>query len=72
MLLCWAESQGSSIHDHSNAHCFMKCLEGELLETQYEWPETSEEDKDKEMVAKCRTPLLKNQVCYINGNTKDF
>lgn len=64
MLLCWAESQGSSIHDHSNSHCFMKCLDGELLETKYEWPDK----EDSEMVEKCKTPLRKNEVCYINDS----
>jgi cysteine dioxygenase len=73
LLLCWAESQGSSIHDHSNSHCFMKCLDGELLETKYEWPnlksdELSEEEMGKEMVEKTRTQLKKNSVAYINGN----
>ena len=67
LLLCWAESQGSSIHDHSNAHCFMKCMDGELMETKYEWPEKTEDDSEKEMVEKCRTVLQKNQVAYING-----
>lgn len=67
LLLCWAESQGSSIHDHSNAHCFMKCMDGELLETKYEWPEATEEGKEKEMVEKCKTVLKKNKVAYING-----
>jgi hypothetical protein len=28
----------SPIHDHAGAHCIMKVLSGELLETQYEWP----------------------------------
>ena len=32
MLLCWAAGNQSSIHDHSDAHCFVKCLKGELLE----------------------------------------
>ena len=72
LLLCWAESQGSSIHDHSNSHCFMKCLDGELLETKYEWPniksdELNEEEMGSEMVEKTRTQLKKNSVAYING-----
>ncbi len=67
LLLCWAESQGSSIHDHSNSHCFMKCLEGELTETRYEWPDNSEKSKLKEMVALNKSNLKKNEVCYING-----
>lgn len=78
LLLCWAESQGSSIHDHSNAHCFLKCLDGDLLETQYEWPalghlnteqeEREEENVGVEMVEKQRTPVKKNDVAYINGS----
>ena len=63
MLLCWAESQGSSIHDHSNSHCFMKCLDGEFVETKYEWPA----EQDGEMKQKSRTVAKKNDVCYING-----
>jgi len=68
LLLCWAESQGSSIHDHSNSHCFMKCLDGELVETKYEWPSNSDQTNEKEMIVKTKTELKRNQVCYINGN----
>ena len=32
MLLCWAEGNQSSIHDHSDAHCFIKVLDGGLSE----------------------------------------
>lgn len=46
MLLCWAESQGSSIHDHSNSHCFMKCLDGELVETKFDWPGQKVDDDE--------------------------
>ncbi len=68
LLLCWAESQGSSIHDHSDSHCFMKCLDGELFETKYEWPkETNQQDSAKKMKEIKSTPLKKNEVCYING-----
>ena len=31
-----------SIHDHSDSHCFVKVLEGTLLETLYEWPKNDE------------------------------
>ena len=80
LLLCWAESQGSSIHDHSNSHCFMKCLDGELLETKYEWPNKTElnsnengenenvSERPEGMVEKSKTLLIENSVCYINGN----
>jgi len=67
LLLCWAESQGSSIHDHSDAHCFMKCLDGELSETKYEWPKESDaEDSTNKMKEIKITSLKKNEVCYIN------
>jgi cysteine dioxygenase len=69
LLLCWAESQGSSIHDHSNSHCFMKCLDGELCETKFEWPknEHGEENTEAEMKEIAKTTMKKNEVCYING-----
>lgn len=68
LLLCWAESQGSSIHDHSDAHCFMKCLDGELLETKYKWPDTSNSTsiEETEMIATQKSALKKNECCYIN------
>lgn len=45
----------------------MKCLDGELHETKYEWPEDSDKRDQKEMVQICQTGLKKNEVCYING-----
>ena len=32
MLLCWAPGNQSTIHDHANAHCFVKVLSGGLRE----------------------------------------
>ena len=32
MLLCWAPGNQSTIHDHANAHCFVKVLAGGLRE----------------------------------------
>lgn len=32
MVLCWGEGHGSAIHDHANAHCIMKMLQGKLCE----------------------------------------
>jgi len=49
----------------------MKCLDGELLETKYEWPSLKDGDESEElgneMVEKTRTQLKKNNVAYING-----
>lgn len=41
MILCWGEGHGSAIHDHADAHCFMKMLKGELQEIRYAWPTNS-------------------------------
>lgn len=39
IILCWGEGHASAIHDHSDSHCFMKMLKGELTETQFEMPD---------------------------------
>lgn len=51
ILLCWDRKQMSSIHSHANAHCFMKTLDGVVIEELYEWPdeETSEKTEVKHM-----------------------
>lgn len=41
MIICWGEGHGSAIHDHSESHCFMKMLKGELREIRYAWPNNS-------------------------------
>uniref|UniRef100_A0A8C6WXB3 Cysteine dioxygenase n=1 Tax=Neogobius melanostomus TaxID=47308 RepID=A0A8C6WXB3_9GOBI len=63
MILCWGEGHGSSIHDHTDSHCFMKLLQGQLKETLFEWP-----DKKGEMVQKSQRILLENKVAYINDS----
>uniref|UniRef100_T1PG29 Cysteine dioxygenase n=1 Tax=Musca domestica TaxID=7370 RepID=T1PG29_MUSDO len=81
MILCWGEGHGSTIHDHSDSHCFMKMLKGELTETRFTWPEnTTAEDHldtipegeefeyhDALQVIGQRTMGL-NDVAYINDN----
>jgi len=44
MALCWGEGHGSSIHDHANAHCFVKVLDGALTETRFSWPNEDNPD----------------------------
>ncbi|KNE58389.1 hypothetical protein AMAG_03968 [Allomyces macrogynus ATCC 38327] len=41
MILCWSPGHISPIHDHANAHCCMKMLEGELVETRFDTPGNS-------------------------------
>ncbi|KAF1399059.1 Cysteine dioxygenase type 1, partial [Spheniscus mendiculus] len=63
MILCWGEGHGSSIHNHSDSHCFMKILQGNLKETLFEWPEKK---GNVEMTKKSERVLRENQCTYIN------
>jgi len=38
MILCWNEAQSSAIHDHGDAHCFLKVLKGSLMEVKFAFP----------------------------------
>lgn len=38
LILVWSPGQGSAIHDHANAHCLVKVLSGQLVETRYSIP----------------------------------
>lgn len=67
MILCWGEGHGSSVHDHADAHCFMKMLDGCLTETRYAWPQTDEDGEEKPLQVIGKSPLKLNEVCYING-----
>ncbi|ETN68964.1 hypothetical protein RB195_025914 [Necator americanus] len=58
MILCWGPGMGSSIHDHTDAHCFVKILDGALTETKYEWP-----DKDNQ-----EAPMKKTDVTRFDEN----
>ncbi|XP_063605481.1 cysteine dioxygenase type 1-like [Penaeus indicus] len=66
MLLCWGPSHTSTIHDHADAHCFMKMLEGSLQEVRFEWPKGDETEEG--MVEIDRNILKLNGVCYINDS----
>ncbi|KAI5726042.1 hypothetical protein M8J77_023212 [Diaphorina citri] len=68
MILCWGEGHGSSVHDHADAHCFMKMLDGCLTETRYAWPQTDEDGEEKPLQVIGKSPLKLNEVCYINDS----
>uniref|UniRef100_G1N9P2 Cysteine dioxygenase n=1 Tax=Meleagris gallopavo TaxID=9103 RepID=G1N9P2_MELGA len=55
----------SSIHDHTDSHCFMKILQGNLKETLFEWPEKK---GNGEMTKKSERVLRENQCAYINDS----
>lgn len=58
----------SSIHDHTDSHCFMKLLQGQLKETLFDWPDSKSQGN---MVQKSERILQENKVAYINGETAD-
>ncbi|XP_013382471.1 cysteine dioxygenase type 1 [Lingula anatina] len=64
IVLCWGEGQGSSIHSHADAHCFMKVLDGQLKESLYDWPE----EEGQHMHKKAENIYKKNGVAYINDS----
>uniref|UniRef100_A0A8D2P609 Cysteine dioxygenase n=1 Tax=Zosterops lateralis melanops TaxID=1220523 RepID=A0A8D2P609_ZOSLA len=55
----------SSIHDHTDSHCFMKILQGNLKETLFEWPGKK---GNGEMTKKSERVLRENQCAYINDS----
>ena len=42
------------MHDHSGSHCFMKIMEGQLVETLFAWP---------------RDPIVEEQLTEIDSKT---
>jgi len=77
MALCWGEGHSSSVHDHSDAHCFVKVLDGQLKETMYDWPPTESTTPQSagDATVPEHDPLTetgvnyydKDGVTYING-----
>ncbi|XP_025046171.1 cysteine dioxygenase type 1 isoform X2 [Pelodiscus sinensis] len=55
----------SSIHDHTDSHCFMKILQGNLKETLFEWPGKKGTGA---MTKKSERVLGENQCAYIHDS----
>jgi cysteine dioxygenase len=80
MILCWGEGHGTAIHDHADAHCFMKVLQGTLTEVQFNWPDAKKvahnrdnnQNDEKVLEEKCRAQLELNEVAYINGKRNKY
>ncbi|KAL7273815.1 hypothetical protein RUND412_003306 [Rhizina undulata] len=62
LILVWNPGKGSAIHDHADAHCIMKVLEGTLQEDLYHWPE----EPDRPLDLKNKTKYGENAVTYIS------
>lgn len=62
MIIAWGPGTQSCIHDHPGSHCFMKILEGGLIESRFAWPNgTGQMRKIVDTHAKL------NEIIYING-----
>ncbi|ORZ36975.1 RmlC-like cupin domain-containing protein [Catenaria anguillulae PL171] len=78
LVICWGPGHVSPIHDHANSHCCMKLLDGELLETRYEFPDgqtpsdhvpgVTEMHDDKGLKMLGETTMGRDQVVYINDS----
>lgn len=68
LILVWNPGKGSLIHDHANAHCVMKILEGQLVETLYDWPEqeSSANSDGPAMHVRKETTLNEGDVAYMS------
>ncbi|RLV91559.1 Cysteine dioxygenase CDG1 [Spathaspora sp. JA1] len=65
LILVWSPEKSSAIHDHANAHCCMKILAGELVESLYDIPRVEGSSK---MEVKKMTTLVRDEVGYISDN----
>lgn len=64
LCVCVLFTTCSSIHDHTDSHCFMKLLQGQLKETLFEWPEGKSHG---DMEQRSQRVLQENKCAYING-----
>jgi len=68
ILVCWNKGQKSTIHDHSDSHCFMKTMDGRLCESLYNWPTEEEKSSGAPMQAIRNIELETGSVAYINDS----
>jgi len=68
LVLVWTPGKASPIHDHANAHCVMKVLQGTLKETLYDWPELgiSRNRSGSPLKVKKETLYTENGVTYMS------
>ena len=67
--MTWTPGKTSLIHDHTNAHCIMRILQGHIVETKYEWPI---EGVDKPLKVKEIRHYHAGDVAYINDDVCVF
>lgn len=64
ILICWPEGNASSIHDHPDSDCIMKCMRNSIMETRYDWPEK----KRTKMNVTGVTNGVEGDVLHINDD----
>lgn len=62
LVLVWTPGKGSAIHDHANAHCIVKMLQGSLRETLYDMPNGEDHDMHVTRV----TDIGTNGISYMS------
>ncbi|KAL0472448.1 cysteine dioxygenase [Neurospora intermedia] len=71
LVLVWSPGKGSPIHDHGNAHCLMKILQGNLTETRYAFPDStsssssSPSSEPEQMQVIAEKVYRENEVAYM-------
>lgn len=64
LLLCWNPQARSPIHDHAGSDCWMKCLEGTMVQDVFFHPKGNA----FQLVPMQTTDIEKNQVALINDS----
>lgn len=71
IVMCWSPKQKSAFHAHEGSHCFVKVLEGRLIEQQLTLPASNKPTKlpmdDEKLKSTCKH-LNTNQVTYIDDS----
>ncbi|KAK1985471.1 RmlC-like cupin domain-containing protein [Colletotrichum cereale] len=75
LILVWTPGKSSPIHSHSNAHCLMKILKGELTETRYDFPQPHKsldcivgESAGGHMDVVAESTYAANEVAYMSDD----
>jgi len=70
LILVWTPGKESPIHDHADAHCVMKVLQGSLKETLYSWPDRNlvNDGIPSPLRVKKESLYRENHVTYMSDN----
>lgn len=66
LVLVWTPGKGSAVHDHANAHCIVKVLQGSLRETLYHPPTGETSAEDDALKVRRVTDFHENDVSYMS------